>query len=233
MQFPIRYLSYCCLLVSAGALADEASYSWTGAYGGANLGVIWSGSQLKASHPSLLNSTSSYDTELDSADVNPGLQFGYSYQLDSHWVLGGEADFTYPSAESQYTFVNETGTAFDHYRVHNNLQGSLRLRLGYAIDRLLPYFTAGVSWASLGLDYENDKLNAYSQRTAQTGWVLGAGMEYGFLDNLSARFEYLYTDYGSALNMDTPTISGSTDSLSAAHANLFTNVMRAGINFRF
>lgn len=227
-----------CLVAVAPIQADEPSatggnYDWTGAYAGANLGVIWTGSHLSGNNENFIPPNGSYSHNLDATDVNPGFQFGYLQQLDENWVVGGEADFTYPATNSQFTQVNNTGSAYDTFNVRNNLQGSMRLRAGYALDRFLPFVTAGVSWASMGLYYNNEANNAYSKSTAQTGWVLGAGLEYGFLDNLSARLEYLYTDYGSALNMNAPSVEAVTESSGSLHADMSTNVLRAAVNYRF
>jgi outer membrane immunogenic protein len=218
--------------LSAPVFAADA-YDWTGAYVGANLGAIWAGSNLTANNINFVSTNGSYSHNLDVADVNPGLQFGYLHQLDQNWVLGAEADFTYPATSSEFTAVNGTGSAFDRFKVHNNLQGSLRLRAGYAIDRILPFLTAGVSFGSLALNYTNEANNAYSKSTVQTGWVLGAGLEYSVLDNLSTRLEYLYTDYGSALNMDIPNVVNVNEVAGSAHANMNANVLRAALNYRF
>lgn len=230
----LKTVSYGILLAATAAIshADEA-YQWTGAYAGANLGAIWSGADLKARHMNFVSPDGTYDQSFTATAVNPGLQFGYLHQLDPAWVIGGEADFTYPDAESHYSALNAAGTAIDRFRVRNDLQGSLRLRVGYAMDRFLSYVTAGVSFGSLQMTYDNEPNNHYAKSTTQTGWVLGAGLEYGIFDNLSTRLEYLYTDYGSALNMNMPIVSGVADSQGAAHADVYSNVLRAGVNFRF
>jgi opacity protein-like surface antigen len=93
----------------------------------------------------------------------------------------------------------------------------------------------------MGLYYDNDQQNSntsYSTSTAQAGWVLGGGLEYGILDNLSVRTEYLYTDYGNALNMNMPSLDSSPSGIppdfnGAAHVNMSTNVLRAAVNYRF
>lgn len=211
---------------------SNSQYNWHGFYAGANLGVIWAGSRVTANNPNFVSSSGGYSQNLDATDVNPGFQFGYLHVLDEAWVLGGEADFTYPATNS--LFIGKTSCCTsDTFNVRNNLQGSLRVRAGRAFDRFLPYVTAGVSWGSMGLYYSNEAGNSYSQSTAQTGWLLGGGLEYGVLDNLSARLEYLYTDYGNALNMNTPTISGITIRDASAHADMSTNVLRAAVNYRF
>ena len=226
-----------CTATLAVAAKPGTRYNWSGAYAGVNLGSIWTGSQLTANHEILISDTGTYNQNLNSTDVNPGLQFGYLHQLASNWVVGGEADFTYPDTNSnyaaQFTDPDTGATAFDQFNVRNNLQGSLRLRAGYAFDRFLPFITAGVSFASMALNYNNEQGDHYSTSTTQTGWVLGGGLEYGVMENLSVRAEYLYTGYGNALNMAMPEIAGIPDANGAAHANMSTNVARVAANFRF
>ncbi len=243
MRNPMINKSMICLLLatSSAVMATEptSTYDWTGAYAGVNLGSAWTGSKLTAANEgAFLSDTKSYNEQLNSTAVNPGLQLGYLKQLSGNWVVGGEGDFTYPATDSQYQF-NSTSTDgsesfYDNFTVHNNLQGSLRLRAGYALDRFLPFVTAGVSFASLGLNYASETAtSAYAKTTTQTGWVLGGGLEYGVLDNLSVRTEYLYTDYGNALNLNVPTAGGLSDSNGSVHASLYTNVLRAAVNYRF
>jgi len=220
----------------ATAAGNETPYHWTGAYAGLNLGSIWTGSHLTANQNNFIPDSGTYSQNINSTNVNPGFQFGYLQQLSQNWVVGGEADFSYPATSNTYTNTSQDTGAFDRFNVRNNLQGSLRLRAGYAIDRFLPFITAGVSFASMGLYYDNEEqnsANAYSTSTTQTGWVLGGGLEYGVLDNLSVRTEYLYTDYGNALNMGMPNVAGFSDPNGAAHVNMSTNVLRAAVNYRF
>jgi outer membrane immunogenic protein len=219
-----------------GVMAEEVPYNWTGAYAGLNIGVIWAGSALKANQINLLPDSGTYSVPMTSTAVNPGLQLGYLYQIDEHWVVGGEGDFTYPATNSQFNqnlSWNGSVIDYDRFNVHYNMQGSLRGRVGYAIDRFLPFFTTGVSFAGMGMSYANAGGNYYSKSTTQTGFVVGAGLEYGFLDNLSGRLEYLYSNYGNAINMGIPSIEGVSDPAGAAHATMNTNVLRAAVNYRF
>ncbi len=226
-------LLLCSSQIVLSATTDDASYSWTGAYAGVNLGSVWTGSHLTANNISFLPDDGTFNENLNATAVNPGLQFGYLQQFKGSWVLGGEADFTYPDSSSQYNLTDIEAGEFDQFTVHNNLQGSLRLRAGYSIDRFLPFVTAGVSFASLGLNYNNEVNDSYRKTSTQTGWVLGGGLEYGVLENLSVRTEYLYTDYGNALNVNIPTIIRFLDPSGGAHATLYTNVLRAAVNYRF
>ena len=206
--------------------------TWTGFYGGVSLGALWAGSTIHAQHVNLTPSSGSYAFPLDATAVDPGFQLGYLDHLSEHWVLGIEADFTYPATNASRTSKTAC-CAFDRFRVRDNLQGSLRLRAGYAAGDFLGYVTSGASWGSLGMYYQNESGNAYNVRTAQTGWVLGGGVEYLFLKNLSGRVEYLFTDYGNALNMQAPIISSVFDPFGAVHGSMNNNVLRAGVNYWF
>lgn len=219
------------LIISNEALANSESYNWTGIYVGANLGSIWTESDMKANHRNFIAISSKYSHSMDSTDVNPGFQFGYLNQLKNNFVLGAEADFTYPATNS--TFNIQQKSSYDKFTIQNNLQGSLRLRAGYAINRFLPFITTGVSFADMNLQYASDVTGTYTTSTSQVGWVLGAGLEYGVLENLSVRTEYLYTDYGNAMHLSIPTVSGLNDSNGSAQANMSTHVLRAAVNYRF
>jgi outer membrane immunogenic protein len=222
-----------CLFASVVPASEEMPYDWTGAYAGVNLGVIWTGSTMNSNHVNLLPDSGSYNQTMTSTSVNPGLQLGYLHQLDENWVLGGEGDFTYPASVSQFTQYSSLINDYDQYKIHYNMQGSLRLRVGYSVDRFLPFFTTGVSFGGMGMSYANAGGDFYTKTTTQTGWVVGGGVEYGFLDNLSGRLEYLYTNYGHALNMNIPSIEGIFDPAGSAHATMNTNVLRAAVNYRF
>lgn len=230
-----NYIACLTILSASAAFAGDgessAAHSWTGAYAGVNLGAIWSNSQFSARHFNFLSDSGQHSETLTSADINPGLQFGYLHQFDTDLVMGAEADFSYPATKTHTTIA--AGRAYDTFNSRYDLQGSLRLRAGFAIERLLPFITAGVSFGGMGFSYNNEVNDNYSTNTTQTGWVLGAGVEYGFWDNLSARLEYLYTDYGKGLKMGVPVVAGVPDSQGFAAANMSTNVVRAAINYRF
>lgn len=89
-----------------------------------------------------------------------GLQAGYNWQFNQ-FVLGAEGDATW----TDWGSTDSTAT--------------LRLRAGFAIDRLLAYGTGGVAFQ----DFDD------------TGWVAGAGVEYAMTNNLSLGLEYLHYNF--------------------------------------
>ena len=70
---------------------------------------------------------------------------------------------------------------------------TVRGRAGYAWDRILFYGTGGAAFGNVqtvagALPYDS---------VTQTGWTAGAGVEWAFLPNWTAKVEYLYVDLGN------------------------------------
>jgi|GEM_PF-926945 len=216
-------------------------FSWTGFYAGVSLGAIINESRLNANHSQFLSSgdipnTVPYNEHLNTTDVLPGLQVGYHYQLPTNLVVGGELEFTYPDSSAEFirSNTNEDGELeFDKFIFRNRLQGAIKGRLGFALNNFLPYVTAGVSFADTGMRYDNELNDKYQKDTVQTGWILGAGLEYALCGSLSIRTEYLYTDYGDPISMPMSVISNQFDPAGFAQMNLISHSVRAALNIRF
>lgn len=209
------------------------SNNWTGFYGGLNIGGIFNDADIHANNLGFVNPDGICDTSSDFSSFFPGLQLGYASQLNSKVVLGVEGDFTYNANQSGKTDCpcNVTPRVSDRFTIKNRLQGSLRGRVGYALDNhLLPFFTAGGSFADLGLTYNNEANDFYSKNSTQAGWLVGTGLEWSFSHKWSIRAEYYYVSY-SKLNMNIPNIYGLSDPNGGAHANLSANNIRFAINY--
>jgi outer membrane immunogenic protein len=126
----------------------------------------------------------------------------------------------------------------------SNWLGTLRARFGYAWDRVLVYGTAGGAGANIetaltGLPYQNG---------AEFGWTLGAGLEWAFADNWTAKVGYLFVDLGNtmcnhgyscgydvaATSTTVGTITATTPAIGSTSAVKFNeNIVRVVVNFRF
>ena len=67
--------------------------------------------------------------------------------------------------------------------------------------------------------------DTYTTKT-QVGWTAGLGVEYAFLGAWSAKLEYLYVDLGK-------TACGSASCVGGVDVTFKTNIVRAGLNYRF
>jgi outer membrane immunogenic protein len=109
-----------------------------------------------------------------------GLHIGYNWQSDAH-VFGVEADASFADG-------------LDYL-------ASLRARLGYSMDNLLLYVTAGVAFAGFD-DSSVVMYNDYFKKSidfdggSEVGLVVGAGAEYKLSPNWSVGLEGLYYAFG-------------------------------------
>jgi outer membrane immunogenic protein len=140
-----------------------------------------------------------------------GGQVGFNAQAD-RVVLGVEGDIT--SSGFEHKGFNGGGQTFKQKWV-----GSVRGRAGYAFDQVMPYATLGVAAASNEL---SDVAGKADKKTL--GWAVGAGMEAKLTDRISARGEIIHYALGTG-TYTTPTATYRVDSR--------TNVLRAGVNYRF
>src|SRR5262245_50269237 len=117
---------------AADAVVDEVvvvdtAYNWSGVYVGGALG--WASIE----DDELVND---YPDRDDDGFAGAGY-VGYNFQM-SNFVFGVEGDLNFRTAEPEDPNTNP---------LSQNLGGSVRGRVGYAFDRLMPYFTAGLAVA--------------------------------------------------------------------------------------
>jgi outer membrane immunogenic protein len=242
-------------LLSFNAIAEENS--WTGFYVGGNLGYAEAESKSRVTlggdwsnqlpSPALQNYVinNSQDTQSPN-DANFGFQAGYDYQLSNKFVIGLEVDYNKLNLEEtrQTPFILSpiafaTSFAFTN-KVEVRNSYSLRPKIGYAFDNTLAYVTAGVSWTSAEFSSELLGTNGYSKagKNSKTlaSAIWGIGVEHKFLENVSAKLEYLKITNDDA-SYTTEYRPGSTF-VSPAFSERFKvdldyDVIRAGINYRF
>jgi outer membrane immunogenic protein len=135
-----------------------------------------------------------------------GGQIGYNWQL-GQFVFGVETDIQASAADD----------TFAPYKFSNPWFGTLRGRAGFAINNVMLYGTAGLAYGELKGEFfglEEDK--------TLVGWTAGAGIEYGFTQNWSAKLEYLYMD-----------LSSRTYSITGVDNGLHSSFLRLGVNYHF
>ena len=215
--------------------STQNQYDWTGFYGGLNIGGVFNDTDLNSNHFGLTDPSGVFNANSNFSSFFPGVQLGYLRQLESNIVLGVEGDVTYNVHQTGKVSCNcpVTPSVSDHYAIKNRLQGAIRGRLGYLVKpQIIPFLSAGGSFADLGIAYNNEGDDFYSKNITQSGWLVGGGLEWGFAHNWSVRAEYYYIDY-SGMNMKIPNIYGLNDPNGNAHVNLHTNNARFAINYWF
>lgn len=208
---------------------------WNGLFGGISAGGVLNDATLLSNHLGFTNATGTCNKNSNFASFSPGVQLGFAHQFDSKMVLGFEGDFTYNSNEE--AIVNCTCPSFlivsDRFVIRNQQQGSIRGRLGYALDNhLLPFVVVGASYADLGINYSNEGGDYYARKTSRSGLLVGGGLEWAMSKNWSVRVDYSHADY-SKLYMGIPEVYGLSDPQGGSHLSVNTNTIKGSINYWF
>ncbi len=164
---------------------------WTGPYIGANLGY-----QIGTV----------YNWDADPGGIAGGVQAGYLWQ-SGQIVLGGEVDLQASGAED--TFAN--------YKFSNPWFGTVRGRVGYALNNILLYGTGGLALGQLNVEGFGG-----SESNLLGGWSLGAGLEVALTQHVSVRAEYLYAD-----------LSDTNYVLTGMNHGIESSILRFGLNYKF
>jgi len=170
-----------------------------------------------------------------------GGQIGYNYQFWTSWLLGVEADVQYSSIKKNSAVDISGVPAFDPSTttVEHKMDwfGTARLRAGYIPwEPLLIYVTGGlavghvedtadIAFPAIPQDY------AGSASKVKFGWTAGAGIEWAFLANWTAKVEYLYYNLGDN-TVDIGTVTGPLATASATFPAK-GSIGRIGVNYRF
>jgi len=195
----------------AGVLA--APYDWTGFYVGGHIGYGWASNNY--SDP--LIPFNLHDTSANG--ILGGGQVGYNYQI-GQFVLGAEGDM---SATGIKGGPNLGATNFN---TTTNWTATLTGRAGVAFDRWLIYAKGGAAFANNSYSTNFYSFPATAGVTdTRLGWVVGAGVEWAFAPQWSAKVEYNFMDFGTDNVSFVPTnTTGIKDQI---------QVIKLGVNYKF
>lgn len=187
-------------------------YNWTGFYIGGHVGGAFTGGR----------------SPLGSSDARflGGVQVGADYQFAPNWLIGAEAQYSWLPRNN-----NAGGLAFAPAglaSLDNRAIGSVTGRIGYVWGPALLYAKGGYAWNDRNIDVTSFGLAApFSASGGRDGYTVGAGLEYMFAPNWSAKVEYQYYDFGrTAFNVAPAALAGTS----------FRNdehTVKAGLNYRF
>lgn len=207
-------------LLAAAPAIEALGHDWTGLYFGGHAGYGWS--RLSAS--SLFDPTDPDDPiESDSLRFRGalgGFQGGYNIQFGM-WVLGIEGEYSW--SDMRETVVIDD----DALHVKADWLVTASGRVGAAFDQLLIYAKVGGAWTRDHYTATDDGVPA-SGSARRSGWLVGGGVEYAFLDNWSAKIEYNYLDFGSRA----VTVVSATDA-ETGNVDLTMHTVKVGVNYRF
>jgi len=184
----------------AAPVPHVVAYNWTGFYAGLNAGWGW-------------GANGNGDGGL------VGGTLGYNWQMNNI-VFGVETDLAWSGIDTDRRCRFGGGVSCE---VNNDWFGTVRGRLGIAMDRFMPYVTGGVAYGDV-----DARVGRFSGSDTRAAWTLGGGVEFALAAPWTAKLEYLFVDLG-----DVDVSCGSRCGLRNGNFDFNAHIVRAGVNYRF
>jgi outer membrane immunogenic protein len=227
--------------VSAGDRGGNDWYSgyengrsmWDSYYGGFNVGLGFGDAKTTIAGENLLGSlilAAPVTKNVATDGVVVGGQVGVNTRFD-RFVYGVELDVDFATLGGNET-VSSGNASFKLDRTINAL-ATLRGRIGYLVDpKTLVYGTGGlaIAQADFNVSFNGASPGSTSESTTLRGHTFGAGFEHLFSPRTSFKAEYLYVDLGQRA---IPVSNGTSTALFESRVTTTTNVLRAGLNYKF
>jgi outer membrane immunogenic protein len=186
-------------------------YNWTGFYIGGHIGGDFAGSNSLAGN---------------NGRFLGGVQGGFDYQFTSNFVGGIEAEYSWMAG-------NNNGVTFPGGVVVTDKRdqlGSVTGRAGYTWGPGLLYAKGGYAFR------EDNNVNVAvagapaaftTTGNNKNGWTVGAGLEYMFAPNWSAKAEYQYYNFGNT------TFTTGPAAIAGQRFRDDDQTVKVGVNYRF
>jgi outer membrane immunogenic protein len=205
-----------------------ALYNWTGLYFGGQVGAGLLADTVTQAAPGAVTLTDSVNAS--KAGVIGGGQVGVNYQFSS-WVIGAEGSWSATNISGSSKATTTVGGQTERATSAPLWFAAATGRVGYAANDWLFYAKGGGAW--MDVNYTEDILlgnvTSASQKLSDTrnGFTVGIGVEYGLTENVSARLEYDFYDFG------TTTYNFNPATFTPVGIRSELNVLAFGLNYRF
>jgi outer membrane immunogenic protein len=234
---------------------DNPIYNWSGFYVGGNVGGGWnrdSGAAGCINQAGVLNGGFCQVVPagtINSSGMIGGGQIGYNWQVAPTWLLGLEGDIQGADIKGATTVNGPFAFAggglalpATQYTASEKLDwlGTVRGRVGATVGSVLLYATGGLAYGHAQLTTNLVSALPFTfpanGSVTKVGWTVGAGLEWGFAGNWSAKVEGLYYDLGTTTLATGPTVIGGPGVLGFIRSkdyDLHGAIGRVGLNYRF
>lgn len=218
-------------------------FNWQGFYVGGETRNSWTNTKIDPK-----NAEGSFSWNPKTNGFVGGVFAGYNFDIGHNIILGVDTDLLWTDITAKDTRSFTTSTIepgpkifppiiefdadSDRARVKQKWVGATRARIGYAMDRWLPYLSGGAAYARIETSIVDVDVSThqgtvlFNESKTRLGWTAGGGIDYAVTDKILLRAEYRYTDFGKKNHLLT---NGSTQYRFKYKANDF----RVGAAYRF
>jgi outer membrane immunogenic protein len=207
-------------MVCAAQAAAPAVFNWSGQYIGGHAGYGF------GSYHHRNDNNGGRTRDFDMNGIVGGITAGYNWQTrGSAFVFGLETDFSFSGVKGG---DDDPAWGCGGLPCTASVKwfGTVRPRAGIAVNNALFFVTGG--WAFGNVEATSGSMGGTVEGSSefQSGWTVGAGMEWAFSPRWSAKVEYLHVDLGDFVYK----FSGATP---ISVQNLQFDVVRLGVNYRW
>ncbi|MCZ2158142.1 porin family protein [Bartonella sp. 220] len=233
------------------------AFSWTGFYIGGQLGTFSSKTTLSYVEDDDTEKWIPVKKERlpKLSGFVGGIYAGSNVDIDNGFIIGVDTDVIWsdkkstedisskdvePSQKSR-SGVAGTSRSTEHtdadsmtvqYTLKQKWAGATRARVGFVIDRMMPYVAGGVVYTQLRnvlavpLNTTDRAVSLaallHDEKKTMIGYTLGGGVDFAMTDNVIVRAEYRYSDYGKK--------KFAQDKIEMSYK---TNDFRVGVAYKF
>ncbi len=191
--FTLQKLLLTTLVILSPSVFSE--YNWTGPYIGITAGI--NRIETKDTIPNYIAGGLTM-SDITSTNFAGAFKAGYNHQFNSKFLLGIEGNIIFTPGSKSDSLTG--GSNSERYSVKQDRVFNVVAKAGYTFDKLLPYVKAGYSnthlsdlnYFSLDPSYTG---NTVAKKSNLSGYILGAGLDYAFKENIILGFDYSYTNY--------------------------------------
>jgi outer membrane immunogenic protein len=219
-------------------------YDWSGIYGGINVGGgVLNDVVTNTTTTALLNAGT--QTKLSPFSVVGGAQAGFNIEF-APFVIGAEGTFDWSNISGTQVTPSLQPTISENSVSNPQWYATMTGKAGFAANDFLFYAKGGAAW--MGVHYTQN-IAAGTVQSAQTiidtrsGFTVGGGVEFGMTENLSAKLEYDFLDFGTktynfnnlGFNPAGSAVGTPLTPNGAAPMSIksFTQMITVGLNYRF
>jgi len=194
--------------------------TWQGFFFGINAGVAWGHDDITQSSTTT-GAQTGFSPSMDTEGGAVGFHAGYNYLMNPV-LIGADGDWDYSGSNGGYRIVANGDGQDEKFE----WLSTVRARIGLPMGNLLPFVTGGVAFSDIKDSYHAGVTQEFSN--TRTGWVLGGGLEYALPENITARIDYRYYDFGSYSETPSGVFPGSRYKQEPT-----MNEVTAGISYNF
>jgi outer membrane immunogenic protein len=219
-------------------------YDWTGIYGGINVGGgVLNDVVTNTTTTALLNAGT--QTKLSPFAVVGGAQAGFNIEF-APFVIGAEGTFDWSDISGTQVTPSLQPTVSENSTSTPKWYATATAKAGFAANDFLFYAKGGAAW--MNVHYIQNVAAGIVQSTqsitdTRSGFTVGGGVEFGMTENLSARLEYDFLDFGTktynfnnlGFNAAGAAVGTPLTPIGAAPMSIksFTQLITVGLNYRF